>query len=184
MKRHTITLFPLFFALFFVMNGCGGPKHRISGTDMPLVPGTAVKTNDLKSSRGLIQSGEVTFTGAIFDALERARWTARGFEKDGWAQQSLTGTPERATAIFTQALPKTDNERVATVNVISSQVRGIATITVEVRPITGSATKPDAAEGAVPAETSTKPDAAEGAVPAETSTKPSTEPSTEEAAGD
>ena len=144
-------------ALVFAMNGCGGAEHRILGTDIPLVPGTALKNKDFTTSRGKVQSGQATFTGSIFDALERARWTARGFEIDGWSQESLTGTPERAVAIFTQAVPRTDKERVATMTVVASQIRGTATITVTERPVKPPAAAPkDAAQSDSTADETTK----------------------------
>jgi hypothetical protein len=137
--RYTTTAL---LALVFALNGCGGPEHRILGTDIPLVPGTALKNKDFTTARGKVQSGQATFTGSIFDALERARWTARGFEIDGWTQESLTGTPEQAVAIFTQAVPKTDKERVATMTVVASQVRGTATIVVTDRTVKPPASAP------------------------------------------
>ena len=138
MTARTLVL----LALVLVLNGCGGAEHRILGTDIPLVPGTALQSNDFKSSRGRVESGEVEFTGSIFDALERARWTGRGFEKDGWTQESLTGTPEQATAVFTQPLRGSDTERVATLDVVASQVRGVARITISERPIASAGSKP------------------------------------------
>ena len=156
MTARTIVL----LTLALVMNGCGGPQHRISGTDIPLVPGTALKSNDFQTARGRVQSGEAMFTGSIFDALERARWAGRGFEKDGWTQESLTGTPEQATAVFTQAVPGTDTERVATMSVVASQIRGVARIIVTKRPMTAAESNREKTSEPTDAESSTsEPDA-------------------------
>ena len=113
---------------------CAAPAHRLHGTDLPKVPETTMASNNLELVRGKAFSGDVTFTGTIFDALERARWTARGFEIDGWTEQSLTGSPSKATAIFTMPGTQPGTERVATLDVVASQVRGTAVISIKIKP--------------------------------------------------
>lgn len=122
------------------LSACAGNDHRILGTDLPLVPGTTLTENTLVVRGGRASSGAVTFDGSIFDALERARWTGRGFEKDGWTEASITGTPEAATGVWTQRLPGGERERVATLEITASQVRGVAVITVTDRAVEA---KPD-----------------------------------------
>ena len=113
---------------------CASKAHRLTGTDLPKVPSTQLVETSLKSVRGRTESGTVVFSGSIFDALERIRWTERGFKTDGWTQRSVTGTPREATAIYTSPW-NDEEERVAVLHVVAAQIRGSATITVNVEPL-------------------------------------------------
>ena len=116
------------------LSSCADMGHRLTGTDIPKVPSAQLVESSLKSVRGRIQSGKVVFSGSIFDALERIRWTERGFKIDGWTQRSVTGTPREATAIYTSPWDEAE-EHVAVLHVVAAQIRGTATITVNLRPI-------------------------------------------------
>ena len=117
-----------------LLGACSSPSHRINGTDVPNIPGTKLVQSSFKSSGGSVEAGQATFSGSIYDAMERARWAGRGFLKDGWTEVSLTGTPQEATAIFTAPWPGDGMQRVATLDITASQLRGSATITVKVEP--------------------------------------------------
>lgn len=140
-------MFPLLAAVLVFMTACASTAHRVSGTDVPRVPETEVKSNSLVFSGGRAESGKVEFTGTIYDALERARWTARGFAIDGWTEVSLGGSAAEAKALFTSAWRQPGTERVATLRVIAAQLHGSATITIEVKKISevsdGSGAKND-----------------------------------------
>ena len=129
---------PIFLTgLVFLATACSTPAHRISGTDVPNIPGTTLVQSSFQSVRGSVEAGEATFSGSIYDALERARWTRRGFLKDGWAEESITGTPLQATAVFTSPWPGKHLRRVAVVDISAAQFRGSATVTVSVEPFPG-----------------------------------------------
>lgn len=127
--------FPLLMTLLVSLVACASQSHRLRGSDLPRVPETQIETNSLEIWQGKARSGEVLFTGPIFDALERARWTARGFRIDGWTEKSLSGTPADATAVFTSSWSEAGTERIATLHILASRVRGSATINVEIKPV-------------------------------------------------
>ena len=129
--RFTFLLLIIAVAL---MVACESDQHRLQGTDIPRVPETTVESNTLELHGRRAISGTVRFVGPIYDALERVRWTARGFDLDGWKEVSLTGTPAEANALFVSEWHEPGTERVAKLHIVASHVRGQAILTIEVKP--------------------------------------------------
>ena len=65
---------------------------------MPSFEHLSVASTDETGSIKSRWLGRASFTGPIADALERARWAARELAPRGWKLDSLTGTPQEATA--------------------------------------------------------------------------------------
>jgi len=113
---------------------CADHSHRVDGTDLPKVPSTKVQATTLKSVQGRTEEGRILFSGSIYDALERIRWTGRGFKADGWTQRAVSGSPREATALFTSPWSG-DEERLAVLHVVADPVHGTATVTVSIEAI-------------------------------------------------
>lgn len=124
----------------FVLWGCEDTRHRISGTDIPGVHGLAIESSDVTWSdqyRG-VESGTFELEGAIYDALERIRWSSRGFKKDGWTQVSITGTPDEATGVFRERWHDPGMERIATMHVVAGRTNGHAKLVIRVQKVAPS----------------------------------------------
>ena len=112
--------------------GCQSRDHLILGTDIPRIPELDLASTQAERERNKVSDAEFIFTGPIFDALERVRWTTRGFKKDGWKRVSIGGNASEANGVFTQPWHAPGMLRMAKLHVVASQVRGTATITVSI----------------------------------------------------
>ena len=117
--------------LLIAVGACQTSDHRIAGTNIPGVHGLELtSSSNVKQSGRHIAFGEFVFKGPIYDALERVRWSARGFELDGWKAVSISGRPDAATGVFTQPWPVPDMERLAKLQIVASKTEGSATLSV------------------------------------------------------
>ena len=109
--------------------GCSNPHKQLGGTDIPVVPQLDhVDTAVVDGSKSKIEAGTVTFRGTVYDALERARWSVSNFEHNGWNLESITGTQQKATAVFGNAKVLNGIQRVATLVVTADRRNGTAVI--------------------------------------------------------
>ena len=120
------------------LSACESASHRITGTDIPGVHGLKlVSSYDVRQSGRHIAFGVFQFEGPIYDALERVRWSARGFRRDEWKTESISGNPNSASGIFTQAWKSPERHRVARLEVTADRVHGVAELTVTLEKVTG-----------------------------------------------
>jgi hypothetical protein len=114
----------------------------IDGTDIPRVPELTLSSAQVQHERNKVSSAEFTFTGPIFDALERIRWASRGFDKDGWTKVSISGNSSEANAVFSMSWYTPGMERMANLHVVASDTHGTATILVSIEKVPKQASQP------------------------------------------
>ena len=120
-------ILPILTATFIA--GCSNPHKQLGGTDIPVVPQLDhVDTTVVDGSNTRIDAGTVTFRGTVYDALERARWSVSNFEHNGWVLESITGTQQKATAVFGNAKVLNGVQRIATLVVTADRRNGTAVI--------------------------------------------------------
>ena len=122
-------------AVLVALGGCDSQSHWIGGTDVPKVVGLQLTYSKVEKIKRRISFGEFTFNGPIYDALERVRWTARSFEKDGWTVESISGSPDTATGIFTQPWSVPDMKRLAKLQIVASKTNGSAVLSITIEKV-------------------------------------------------